>query len=159
LARVAALHPLSAALTPPHVNVKLDLLHAGFRYFGLILVLDPGLNQLTPAVRAASRQFCFHGLVDDCRNRAATTATIFSPRFPPGFGGMGFRCSPRKRRGLTFPRALGLFQGPHQLFHPSSQALVLCLQFCVLALQASDSFFNRLHAVSLTALCLAATTF
>jgi hypothetical protein len=72
---------------------------------------------------------------------------------------MGFRRSPRKRCGLTFSGALGLFQGPHQLFHPASQALVLRLQFRILALQASYSFLNRLHAVSLTALCLGATTF
>ncbi len=155
---MAALHSLSTALTSAHVDVKPYPLHSWFGDFGLILVLDPRLHQWAIAVRAAARQFCFQGLVDDFRNWTPAPTTVFRTSFTPRLGGMGFRRSPRERCSLTFPGTLGLFQRPHQFFHPAPQAFVLRLQFRILALQASDLFRNRLHAFSLTALRLGATT-
>ena len=155
---MAALHSLSTALTSAHVDVKPYPLHSWFRDFGLILVLDPDLHQWPVAARAAARQFCFQGFIDDFRNWTPAPTTVLRASFTPRLGGMGFRRSPRERCSLTLPCTLGLFQGPHQFFYLAPQAFVLRLQPRILTLQVSDLFRNRPHAVSLTTLCLGAIT-
>ena len=104
----AALDPSPAALAPAEVNMKLDPLYPRLADLGLILIL--GLFQFAAAEWATARQFCFQALMNLPGKRAATTATILGPRFPPRLGRMGFRLTPRDRRRLTFPGALGLFQ-------------------------------------------------
>jgi hypothetical protein len=141
------------------MNVKLDLFYAGLRDFGLILVLNPGLFQRAASVRAAARKFCLQGLVDDFRNGAAAAAAILGPRFPPGFGGMGFRQAPRKWRGLALPGTLGLFQGAQQLLHPALQSLVGGLQLHHFSPKSSILLYQRLHALKLPSRRIGTSTF
>src|ERR1035441_1359738 len=104
------LHPLAATISLAHVNMKLDSFHLGLRYLSLVLLLDLGLFQFAAAVRATARQFSFQRLVDRRGNRTPTAAAISGSGFPPWLGGLGLRPVPRKRRSLTLPGPLRLFQ-------------------------------------------------
>src|SRR5664279_2484667 len=133
LARMTTVHPPSAALTPTHVNAKLDAVHPGWGNLGLVLGNDSALGALAAAMRTPLRQQRVHNLLHRSRNRASAGATITVSGLASRFFWMAFGGSPREGSRLSLP-------GPQRLLQRMPQAFILGLQPLNLPLQTSDLF-------------------